>query len=239
MKRNKTASALIVALAMIATTTVFPAPTMAGTENEISARASSALVLDDGMAAVSTNDRLTQIELLYARELWPLSFGQLWAEASWTAGTADSSLFGRQVDTSVFLHSFTVGARYAMPIFSWLIPHLRFGLGVGFGHFELSRGSNAAQAQSFEAGTSTAVGLSGYALGGVEVLIPTASLRRGESSFSVGVVVEGGLSFGTSLSFDVSPDRDEDKLLTPLQGTGLGSLNPTGPVLRVGVVFRF
>ena len=81
--------------------------------------------------------------------------------------------------------------------------------------------------------------LSGYLLAVVEVLLPLRRFMRGTSSFTMGLVVEGGYGFSTDLTFHLAPEPDGELRQIPLQGSRIGALSPSGAQVRFGFVARF
>lgn len=209
-------------------------------QNEISLRVSTSWQADSGRAAIDTDNTLVQAEFNYARALMPLPFGQLWAEASWTLGRSQADLFDGTFDSSFFLQSFTIGTRYTLPILYWLVAHVRTGLGLGVARLGIEPGPSANLSGSTnESASAWGAGLSGYLLAGVEVLIPRRWMKRGDSGVTGGIVIEGGLTFSTTYNFSLAPDRDGEKIASPLTGVEVGGFNPSGAVLRIGAVLRF
>lgn len=220
------AAALIVALAW---------PAAGRADNAVSLRLSNTFIAHQGYDAVSDNDHLAQLELNYARRLYALGEGDLWAEGSYLVGSAQDSIFGGRLETHVLLQSASLGVRYTYPLLAWLIPYGRAGMGVGVGTFELTGGGRDAEASVED----RAAAFCAYMLVGVEVLLPLRRFRETGHGFTIGLVIEGGIALSTGLSFDLAPEEDEELLQIPVQATGVGRINPTGGQLRLGVVARF
>lgn len=209
------------------------APGTAGADNAVSIRISNSWVADTSFDVVSDDDHFVQAEFGYARRLLSLLRGELWVEAGYMVGAVETSLFDGAASTRALLQNVTLGARYAYPVFAWLVPHVRLGLGLGIGSLDLDPASDQGEV------TDWAAGLAGHVLAGVEVLWPRSALLDGSSDLTAGVVVEAGYGFGTDLHFSVAPDADDDLEIIPIRGAELGGLAVSGWQLRVGGVLRF
>jgi hypothetical protein len=211
--------------------------TSASANNEVSLRVSSNYMVDDGVYAFSENSQLVQAELTYARALFHPQRG-LWAEASWTVGGSSADLFGSQLSSRALLNAFTLGARYTRPLWPWLVPMARAGLGVLIGSMRIE--GNATMGSESPSISDTTAAVYGYLLGGVELLLPRRWMRIDDrAGWTVGLVIEGGLVFSSSLSWTLKPEQDEDLRLIPLDGTDIGGFSATAGVFRLGLLARF
>jgi len=216
-----TCSALFVAALLLGS-----APATA--QNEIGVRIQNGFYRSSGLDLVSTNDHLVGVELGYARELFELWRGSLWAEASYLASPTHAQSFDGQLESKALFQTITLGVMYKLPLWRWLVPHARLGVGVLVGSLGLTpRGGDETLDRS--------AAFAGHFLLGAELLWPRAR-RRG---FNVGIVVEGGYSFASALDFELTPSRPDDLRAIPVSGQSLGSLVLHGGELRVGAVFRF
>lgn len=209
-------------------------PAAARADNSVSMRVNNTWVAHSGFDLVSDDDHMAQMEFNYARRLYPLWDGGLWAEASYMLGAQQDKLFGGQLETDVLFQAITVGARFTYPIFSWLVPFTRAALGVGIGSLSLEGAMVGGDAVH-----DTTAAFCGHLLVGVEVLLPLRRFRETGRGFTIGLVIEGGIGFSSGLGFDIAPEEDDELLQIPLEGSGLGRINPSGGQLRVGVVARF
>ncbi len=206
-------------------------PGVARADNSISLRIASSYFTAQGYDAVSKNNSLVQAEFNYARSLLKLWRGYLWAEGSYLVGAKGSKIFDKQFSTSLVAQSFTVGARYTLPVYEWLVPQVRTGLGVVVGRFGLDPASS-----DFSKVSDWTAGFTGYFLGGVELLIPRSWIS---TRATIGLTIEGGITFSSGLGFELSPDEDEDLEQIPLLQSDLGSIPLSGGQFRIGVVVRF
>lgn len=205
-------------------------------DNSFSLRINNSFIGSPGFDTISQNDHLAQAEFNYARRVISLPTGHLWAEASYMAGPSHATIFGEQFKAKAFLQSVTFGARYTYPILSWVVPFTRVGLGVGVGTYELSP-LNQNEGSTIQ---DRAAAFSGYALAGVELLVPHRRFRMGLGHFTGGLVIEAGYGFSTDLAFDLAPEPpDEDLRRIPLRGSALGTLSMSGAQIRVGALVRF
>jgi len=180
---------------------------------------------------VADNDHLPQMELSYSRRIMKVWRGSLWIEGAYLLGARKSTIFNKSYETHALIQTFTLGARYTLPVFDWLVPRLRVGAGAHVGQLGMEpEGNSQAAVNDWSAAFSGAV------LGGVELLMPQ---RWMPTKTKVGLVVEGGYSFCTALSFDLAPAQDDDLLLIPLQGAHLGELSLDGGLLRISFMVRF
>jgi hypothetical protein len=209
------------------------APADALADNSFSIRVNSSWIGDSSFDVVSDNDLFAQAEFTFARRLLSFWRGEVWVDAAYVAGTAKSDLFDGQTKTRALLQNVTFGARYAYPVFSWLVPYSRLGLGVGVGTFELESVVGASTVQD------RAAAFAGHFLLGVELLWPRRALLTGTSYLTAGILVEAGYGFGSRLGFDLTPEGDEDLKQIPLAGVDIGGLSTNGWQLRVGGILRF
>jgi len=212
----------LVALAVLGAT---PA---ARAQNELSLKVGNTFVASAGFDLVSKNDLLPQVELTYSRELVRLWRGSLWVDATFMAGSAEASVFQGGLHTKALLQSITVGAVYKLPVWSWLVPRVRVGVGALIGTLQLTPSGEAMVSDHSGAFT-------GHALLGVELLWPRARPR----SLTGGLVLEGGYVFSSALGFQLAPSADSDLRLIPQRAAELGSLVIHGGQLRVGAIVRF
>jgi hypothetical protein len=217
----------------LCTLLLLASPPLALADNSFSIRINSSWIGDSSFDVVSDNDHVAQAEFTYARRLLSLWRGELWVDAAYVAGTSKSDLFGGQTKTRAFLQNVTFSARYAYPVFTWLVPYSRLGLGVGVGTFELESAIGASEVQD------RAAALAGHMLFGVELLWPRRALLTGTSYLTAGILVEAGYGFGSRLGFDLAPEEDEDLKQIPLAGVDVGGLSTNGWQLRVGGILRF
>jgi hypothetical protein len=197
-------------------------------QNEISLRVSDGFYPSSGLDLVSENDHLLGMELAYARELWELWRGSLWAEASYRISPSHARSFDRELESRALFQTITVGVLYRLPIWRWLVPHARFGLGVLVGSLGLTpSGGNEILDRS--------AALAGHLLAGAEFLWP----RRRRGGLNFGLVVEGGYVFSSPLGFTNTPSPPDDLIAIPVRGADLGSFVLHGAEVRAGVVFRF
>lgn len=231
MRTHRFSNAVAVAATLLVAAAVAPARAEPRQPQEVSLRVSNQLVTDDGIFATGPLP-LTQGELSYARGILAPWRGTVWLEGSWTLGARTGYLFANH-DTTTFLQQITAGVRYSVPLLRWLVPHVRLGLGALVGHIFLrdSVGGNTGDWSG---------AFTGYALGGVELLIPRAWMRDPDRrGFTMGLVVEGGYAFSTALAFHLVPEQSDDRIHTPLGGTDVGGLSLDGAVIRAGIVARF
>ena len=214
---------------------------LARAHNEVSVRLSTTRVLDASYGGFSKSAGLLQAELGYARSLVELGRGALWVEGSWTVGASRTELFGGEAKVDALFHSVTVGARYAVPIWPWLVPHLRVGAGALFGAARLQPAASGVGGSLTvtEADTDRTAGFAGYALAGISALVPRRWMRQGGSGFTAGIVIEGGMSLASALRFEARPKTDPELLAIPRVASPLGGVSLSGPVLRLGAVVRF
>jgi hypothetical protein len=173
------------------------------------------------------------VELNYARRLYALWEGHLWAEASYMVGASRDEIFGQELESRALLQSATLGARYTYQLMAWVVPFARAGLGVGIGTLELEGDGVAGAVED------TAASFCGYLLVGVEVLLPLRRFRETGHGFTLGLVVEGGVAFASGLSFELGPEEDDELLQIPFESSSLGRINTSGGQVRVGLVARF
>jgi hypothetical protein len=202
----------------------------------VSIRIANSVIRDTSFDAVSEDDHLVQAEIGFARTVVELWEGILWVEGAYMGGAVRAPLFSGDAEASpelgASIQSATLGVRYDYPVFYWLVPYLRLGMGVGFGSLELNdtqEGTVKDWAASFR----------GHILAGVELLWPRRALRLGQSSLAWGLLIEAGYGFGSKLGFDLRPEEDEELREIPLTGGGLGGLSVNGAQLRIGAVLRF
>ena len=227
MRVKTTALTLAIALALLG------ASGPARADNSFSIRISNSWVADPSFDVVSDNDHLVQAEFNYARKLLSLWHGELWVEAAYMAGPSKAVLFGDAIEARAFLQNVTFSARYAYPVFTWLLPYARLGLGVGVGTLELESRATGSTV------LDRAAGVAGHLLVGVEALWPHRALLTGTSYITAGVIIEAGYGFGSRLGFELAPEEDEEIKRIPLAGSDAGSLDVNGWQLRVGGVLRF
>lgn len=206
-------------------------PSSARAENSISLRITSSYFSAQGFDAVSENNNMMQAEFSYARSLFRLWRGYLWVEGSYLVGAKNSELFDKQFKTSLVAHSFTVGARYSLPVYDRLEPQVRAGLGLVAGSFSLDPVDSG-----FQKVSDWSAGINGYLLGGVEILVPRSWIS---TRVTIGLTLEGGITFSSGLGFSLAPDEDEDLAQIPLLQSELGSIPLSGGQFRIGAVVRF
>src|SRR5437763_183748 len=162
-------------------------------DNELSVRVSTQFLGQSGLFASGPSSAAVLGEFGYARRVARIWQGSVWIEGAFLVGSrSESDLFGN-FHSELLLQSATVGARYALPVFRWLVPHLRLGAGALWGEYTL-RGA-------IPESRDWAAAFTGYALAGVEVLIPRRVPRPGETLATAGLVVEGGYMLSTRLDF--------------------------------------
>jgi hypothetical protein len=198
--------------------------------NEVALRINNGFYPGSGLDLVSTNDHLVGMELGYARELLSLRRGSLWAEGSYLLTGSSAKSFDGRLDSKAQFHTLTVGAVYRLPLYRWLVPHARVGVGLLVGRLGVTPSGGAEI-------VDRSVAFAGHALVGAELLWPRARLRQG--SFNFGLVIEGGYSFASPLGFTLTPSRPDDLRAIPVSGASLGSLVLHGGQLRVGALVRF
>lgn len=206
-------------------------PAAASAENSASLRIASSYIPNSGYDAMWDSNNLLQAEFNYAHTLMPLWRGKLWLEGSYAIGARKSELFGGDFDTSLVVQHLTVGARYTMPIYDWLVPQARLGLGLVVGGFSLDpRGDDQPKVSDFSAA------FAGHLLAGVELLLP----RRWTSTrFTGGLIFEAGYTFSTRMGFNLEPDEDDHEQRIKVVPAEVGGLVLTGFQFRIGGVFRF
>lgn len=220
---------LLVAMATVSFWSVTTRPALAA--NELSIRVSQQFVTDRAILTTGGSSDLVQAEFNYAGRVWRPWRGELWIEGGWTIGQWRGTLH-QAFDTNLVLQQLTVGARAALPIRPWMVPHLRAGLGAAVGHLGLRAGGDDVGAWSGA--------LTGYLLAGVELLLPRPWMyARGRGRFTAGLVVEGGYALSTKLRFTARPEAPPDSLAIAQSGVDLGALSLNGPVLRIGALLRF
>jgi len=198
-------------------------------EHSASVRLANTFVQDPAFAAVSADSSMVQAEFNYAlRILGPLWRGRLWVDGSFLLGSLSTDIFSDRFNVNAVNYQFMLGTRYTIAVTSWFVPMARIGAGVSVGSLTME--------SSAETVEDWAPAFVGHALAGFELLMPRIWIFQ---RFTVGLVVEGGYSFCTDLTFEQSPAVDEDLRLMPVQGVSLGTLNYSGPQLRVGLVVRF
>lgn len=207
-------------------------PQGAGANNTLGLQFKSSFIGDPGFDAVSANDHLSQVEFSYARELMPLGPGELWVEADYTLGNKKSELFGGALSTKAFLHSVMLGGCYKLPMWTWLVPRARLGLGVLMGRL-------SATTEGAQEADDTAAAFTGHLLAGVELLWPRRVRRDGRTPTTAGLVIEAGYGFSSALGFELRPEEDDENLLIPLSPSTSGTLALNGFQLRIGVLVRF
>ncbi len=203
----------------------------AGAETSLSVRNSNRFVADAGYDLLSSDDLFPQLEFNAARRILSVWPGHLWVEGSYLLDWRKNKIFGGRATAWSYTHSFMVGARFSVPVFSWLEPMARVSMGVVVGGLDLK--SNLARSQNAEAWDAA---FCGQALGGIELKIPRVSIFK---RVTAGIVVEGGYTFATDLEFHAEPSVDEDLRLISQTGTTLGSLDLSGPMVVVGAVVQF
>ena len=215
----------------IAATTLLALCNSARADTEVSMRVSSQVVNDSGYAAFSTTTGLTEVGLGAARSLATLWRTRVWAEASYQYGHPVGAPFGGDFNTDVILHTATLGARIELPIWSWLVPEVRAGVGVLLGKMSF------ADTQTTASGWSDT--FTTYVLGGVELMLPQR--WRGDiGRWNWGLLIEGGWVAAGDLHFVLTPDTPDDKLVhTKTTSTDFGALSMSGPTVRVGFLMRF
>ena len=202
--------------------------------NEISLRLSSLSTVDRGVDAFSTSRQLLSAELSYARALTHPQRG-LWVEAAWMISGSKDPLFGTQLTAQGTFHTFSLGARFTWPLWSWLVPQARAGVGLIVGRVIVDGDGGVGQPVS-----DTAYGLAVYALAGVQFLLPRRWMRReDQSGFTVGFVIEGGILATTAMAFTLAPKADEELRQIPLTGVDVGDVSLTAGVFRAGLLVRF
>ena len=206
-------------------------PSTARAENSVSLRITSSYFTAQGFDSVSENNNLTQAEFNYARSLFQIWRGQLWVEGSYLVGAKNSELFDKQFKTGLVVQTFNVGARYTLPVYEWLVPQLRAGIGVVVGRYSLDPADS-----SYQQVTDWSAGFNGYLLGGVELLIPRSWIS---TRVTIGLTLEGGITLSSGLGFSLGPDEDDDLEQIPLQQSALGSIPLSGGQFRIGAVIRF
>lgn len=204
---------------------------VARAEHSASVRLVNTFVADPAFGLLSEDELMSEVELSYAYKVarLPRRSG-LWVEGVFLTGTAGSKLFADRMDSESRTLSFLVGARYTLPITSWLVPTARIGFGLQAARLSLEpNGYSAKPVQDW------AVAFTGQALVGIELLIPRVWFFE---LVTGGLVVEGGYSFCSDLGFELAPKTNPELRLIPLQGIDFGSLNTSGGQLRVGLVIR-
>jgi hypothetical protein len=202
--------------------------------NQLALSLSERFVDGGGLYALGSSGTLVQAELNYARALVLRARVGLWFKGGSAFGRRTGLLFGT-FETSAWLQDITAGLRLTLPIprLSWLVPQLRAGGGVLVGHLSIDDRASVSASRWSAAGT-------GYALGGVEIVLPPEWMKgAGRSGFTVGVIVEGGYALASALSFSLRPDQPDGQALIPLRGADLGSLSLNGALLRAGLVVCF
>jgi hypothetical protein len=112
--------------------------------------------------------------------------------------------------------------------FDWLAPYARVAGGFGYNTWRLSpyHGGDTLGAEAFN-GVGTA---------GVGVLVQTPRIfrRAGWRGGRLLLSVEGGMTFASDVDIAVGPAAgDADPELLPVEATSLGTVNASGPYLRV------
>ncbi len=206
-------------------------PAAARADNSASLRITSSYFTAQGFDAVSENNNMMTAEFNYARGMWDLWRGQLWLEGSYIIGAKNSEIFDKQFKTGLVVQSFIVGARYTLPVWEWLVPQVRVGVGVVVGRLGLDPVN-----ESFSKVSGWSAGLTGHVLGGVELLIPRSWIS---TKVTIGLTLEGGITFSSGLGFSLAPDEDDDLEQIPLLPSELGSIPLSGGQFKVGAVVRF
>jgi hypothetical protein len=202
----------------------------AGAVEEVAVRVSTAFTGESGLYATGASRDLVQAEIGYAHRLRAFSRLEVWGEGSYTVGQRRDQLYGH-LDSGLVAHQITAGARLALPVYRWLVPEVRLGVGALVGTMDLTLGARNA--------ASTAGAFTGYALGGVELLLPDLSRRPHRRLVTAGLVAEAGYQLATPLRFSVAPIDQGNVVPMPQVATPLGSLSLSGALVRVGLLMRF
>jgi hypothetical protein len=124
-----------------------------------------------------------------------------------------------------------ISARYTLT--TWLFPHVRAGVGLNTAVARLDDDVGAFSADDRATSISGALG------GGLTFRTPRRAFetRNGRvSSFSLGLLVEGGYLLAPAASFKLQPKRDSD---IEQQAIDLGKIVRSGAYLRILGVARF
>jgi hypothetical protein len=221
MRTRDFGTILLVALTLLAATP-------ARAQNEVALRVTNGFYPSPSLDLFASDDLVLGAELGYSRELLRIWRGSLWAEGSYLVSSSKAESFSGQLQSKALFNTLNLGVLYRLPLWRWLVPHARFGLGVLIGTLSLDPSGT-------DKVSDTSAALSGQFLVGAELLWPRA-LRRG---FNFGLVIEGGYSFSSPLGFSVEPEQPEDLRTIPVSGADLGSVVLHGGQFRVGAVFRF
>lgn len=215
------------------------APTAyADTPNAVTLRVGSVYVLDDAFGAFGANSALIQGEVDYARALLPIWRMTLWAEGTASIGRRHTELFSNRFETSGLFATITGGGRLTLPVCPGFVAQVRAGLGALIGRMSLQARQPSSDRRQ-QAVSDVAGGVIGYAMAGVQFLLPRRWIHARDEGFTAGITVEGGMTFSSDLAFAPKPARTGDEIRMEVTAAGLGGVNLTAPGFRVGAMVVF
>ena len=207
-----------------------PAPAFAA--NELAIHFSADFTAERGLYATGSTKNLLQVEIGYAHTVKTFRRGALWLEGSFTIGERHDRVFSA-LDTGLLVEQLTVGARYTIPIRHWVVPQLRIGAGAVIGTLSL-------HGLAYGAESSSSAGFTGYALGGIQFLLPRPWMNStGSRGVTAGLVIEGGYQYATNLHFSSQPAPSSTTLQMTTVSTDLGTLALRGALFRLGALLLF
>lgn len=207
-------------------------------ENTFSIRGVNTWVKDRSFDVLAKGDAWMQAEITFGRTVWsPHRLVDINAEFNYVPGSQQSDLYGGTMEVEGSFHQLTIGPRATATITNFLQVYARGGLGLMLSSIRLNQSAyNATMTDRKDSAT----GAQGFILAGVELLFP--KITRHESTprrFTGGIIIEGGYSLTSELSYNLSPPDAGDTKMIPAAGAELGALHLSGGQLNVGFQLHF
>ncbi|MBM4370850.1 MAG: outer membrane beta-barrel protein [Deltaproteobacteria bacterium] len=160
----------------------------------------------------------------------------------YAGGVQKADVFAGAFDSRLELHEVPVLLRYRYPVFDWLHPYARLGIGPTFARASLAQKSwGGDRLRQWAYGMRGSLGL------GAEFLLPRRLFRRslpeGAGGFTMGFALEAGYAYRLPLGFHRmrqpagSEEDFEDQL--PQGAVDLGTLKASGVYWSLDLVLHF
>jgi hypothetical protein len=197
-----------------------------------------AWVDDRGYGLFGDRNRVRQFGVWVGHDFWSLTDRLIMAgEAGWAAWDERSDYWEEQLETSLVTSSLHVGVSLRYVLEPWLQPQLRAAVGLSVLELELKSLENDLETKFLDRHLMPFASVGA----GIFLRTPTRLLesKNGDfASLSMGVLVEGGYTLTGSAPFSLKP-KDRPKQAISLKSADLGSVDRSGPYVRISLVVRF
>jgi hypothetical protein len=193
---------------------------------------------DSGYNLFGDKNRVKQFGLWASYDIWTVSPRLiLAAEGGWAGWEEKSHYMDAVFQTRLSTGTFHLGANLRYAVQPWLQPHIRVAGGVSLLDVEIKSTENDVETSFKDHDVSPFASIGA----GFMLRTPTRLFETNSGDFaslSMGVVLEGGYTFGAPASFTLEPkEKSNERIL--LKSADLGKLDRSAGYLRISLVVRF